>query len=115
RFENGCPTFGFDTPAGFFYGFPALPLGEATLLKAAHHTGGDSVPDPEKLDRDLHLEDFLPLQEFLIDHLPGVAPAPRRHSACMYTMTPDEHVIIDRHPQPATFHFAAGFSGPGFK
>jgi glycine/D-amino acid oxidase-like deaminating enzyme len=33
----------------------------------------------------------------------------------MYTMTPDEHFIIDRHPLHANVAFAAGFSGHGFK
>ena len=33
----------------------------------------------------------------------------------MYTMTPDEHFIIDRHPDYPQVVFAAGFSGHGFK
>jgi glycine/D-amino acid oxidase-like deaminating enzyme len=33
----------------------------------------------------------------------------------MYTMTPDENFIIDRHPGFRNVFFAAGFSGHGFK
>jgi glycine/D-amino acid oxidase-like deaminating enzyme len=33
----------------------------------------------------------------------------------MYTMTPDEHFIIDRHPRYPQVSIAAGFSGHGFK
>ena len=33
----------------------------------------------------------------------------------MYTMTPDEHFIVDRHPQHANVFIAAGFSGHGYK
>jgi glycine/D-amino acid oxidase-like deaminating enzyme len=33
----------------------------------------------------------------------------------MYTMTPDEHFIIDRHPDYPQVVLAAGFSGHGFK
>jgi len=33
----------------------------------------------------------------------------------MYTMTPDEHFIVDRHPQFPQVAFAAGMSGHGFK
>jgi glycine/D-amino acid oxidase-like deaminating enzyme len=33
----------------------------------------------------------------------------------MYTMTPDQHFLIDRHPQHAQVCFAAGLSGHGFK
>ena len=38
-----------------------------------------------------------------------------RHSACMYTMTPDEHFLIDRHPTEKSIVIAAGFSRHGFK
>ena len=34
---------------------------------------------------------------------------------CIYTMTPDSNFIIDRHPDHPNIHFAAGFSGHGFK
>jgi glycine/D-amino acid oxidase-like deaminating enzyme len=38
------------------------------------------------------------------------------HSAtCLYTMTPDDDFIVDRHPEFANVVFAAGFSGHGFK
>jgi glycine/D-amino acid oxidase-like deaminating enzyme len=33
----------------------------------------------------------------------------------MYTMTPDEHFIIDAHPEYPQVSLAAGFSGHGFK
>ena len=42
-------------------------------------------------------------------------PAPVRHAACMYTMSPDGHFILGRHPQHDSVCFAAGFSGHGFK
>jgi glycine/D-amino acid oxidase-like deaminating enzyme len=33
----------------------------------------------------------------------------------MYTMTPDEHFIIDAHPEYPQVSLATGFSGHGFK
>ncbi len=33
----------------------------------------------------------------------------------MYTMTPDEHFVLDLHPSHPEVSFAAGFSGHGFK
>jgi glycine/D-amino acid oxidase-like deaminating enzyme len=33
----------------------------------------------------------------------------------MYTNTPDDHFIIDRHPQFPNVLIAGGFSGHGFK
>jgi glycine/D-amino acid oxidase-like deaminating enzyme len=38
-----------------------------------------------------------------------------RAATCMYTMTPDEHFILDTHPQYPQVTLAAGFSGHGFK
>jgi glycine/D-amino acid oxidase-like deaminating enzyme len=33
----------------------------------------------------------------------------------MYTMTPDAHFVVDRHPHHPQVAFAAGLSGHGFK
>ena len=33
----------------------------------------------------------------------------------MYTMSPDEHFVVDRHPDDDRICFAAGLSGHGFK
>jgi glycine/D-amino acid oxidase-like deaminating enzyme len=33
----------------------------------------------------------------------------------MYTMTPDDHFLVDRHPEFENVCFAAGLSGHGFK
>ncbi len=33
----------------------------------------------------------------------------------MYTMSPDGHFIVDRHPAQPNVAIAAGFSGHGFK
>jgi glycine/D-amino acid oxidase-like deaminating enzyme len=48
-------------------------------------------------------------------HLPGVSPRVTEHAVCLYTMSPDEHFIVDRHPAHANVFFAAGLSGHGFK
>ena len=39
----------------------------------------------------------------------------KRHAVCMYTMTPDEHFVLDIHPEYPQVVFGAGFSGHGFK
>ncbi len=38
-----------------------------------------------------------------------------QHQTCIYTLTPDEHFIVDRHPRHPQVAFAAGLSGHGFK
>lgn len=108
----GAPAFCFDESDGFFYGFPALGEG---LMKIAEHSGGQQAPAPEAVERALLPEDLPRVQRFIAARLPGVRPLVERHSVCLYTMTPDEHFIIDRHPRHANVFVAAGFSGHGFK
>lgn len=108
----GCPVFAYDLGDGFFYGFPAL---DGATVKVARHTGGEPVDDPGMLDRALCDHDAPPVVRFVRRYLPGVSGDIVRHAACMYTMTPDEHFVIDRHPQHERVFFAAGFSGHGFK
>lgn len=112
RVDNGAPVFCFDTPAGFFYGFPTL---DGHTVKVGEHSGGQPVDRPENLDRNLHDEDLAPLTRFSDAHLPAATTKVVRHSVCMYTMTPDEHFVIDRHRDHENVFVACGFSGHGFK
>ena len=48
-----------------------------------------------------------------VDTLPGFQV--REALICLYTMTPDNHFIIDHHPRLPGVVFATGFSGHGFK
>jgi len=110
--EAGCPVFCFDTAEGFFYGFPAI---DERGMKLGEHSGGAVVDDPDRLDRGLHADDLLRVQSFIENHVPDLPATPLDHSVCMYTMTPDEHFIVDIHPEQTNVVFAAGFSGHGFK
>lgn len=110
--RRGCPVFGIETAHGFFYGFPDV---DGSGVKVGDHTGGETVADADALDRRLLPSDTPRIRGFIEQFLPGVDSTVLRHSVCMYTMTPDEHFIIDRHPHHANVAFAAGFSGHGFK
>ncbi|MCZ6793849.1 MAG: N-methyl-L-tryptophan oxidase [Planctomycetota bacterium] len=112
RRENGCPVFIFETDAGVFYGFPRI---DGDGVKVAEHSGGRSVDDPLNVDREVDPREEARVAEFLGRHLPGVAGPRRRHAVCLYTMTPDEHFVVDRHPEHPQVAFAAGLSGHGFK
>jgi sarcosine oxidase len=110
--ESGCPCFFFDTMGGQFYGFPRSgPSG----VKIAEHTGGTPVANPLNVDRTLHTEERDRVESCLTEHLPGVARECTAHAVCMYTMSPDEHFIVGRHPELPQIVFAAGLSGHGFK
>jgi N-methyl-L-tryptophan oxidase len=113
RLDRGGPVFGFETHGGFFYGFPTT--GDEPAIKVAEHTGGHAIDHPDTMDRNLHASDVERVGRFIADCLPAVDPAPTRHIVCMYTMTPDEHFIVDHHPTYEHVFIAAGFSGHGFK
>ena len=105
----GHPCFGFDTPDGFYYGFPPV---SGRGFKVGLHKPRDHVTDPTALDRGLRPEEAKELVDFVGERLLRAAPRLSEHAVCMYTMSPDEHFIIDRDDQVA---YAAGFSGHGFK
>ncbi len=111
--DAGFPCYLFELPdAGIFYGFPAI---DRRGLKAAEHSGGAPVDDPGAVNRGLHEQDRQPVKAFLRSHLPAAELPCREHAVCMYTMSPDEHFIVDRHPDHEQVAFAAGLSGHGFK
>jgi sarcosine oxidase len=106
----GMPCFGFEAEAGFFYGFPPQT---ARGVKIGLHVAGERVTDPLTLDRTLREDDARPLEDFVAAHLPWLEPRVKEHSVCMYSLSPDQHFIIDQ--DGAALTYAAGFSGHGFK
>jgi glycine/D-amino acid oxidase-like deaminating enzyme len=91
-----------------------VPSLDAGVTKLAEHTGGEAV-DPDHVDRTLREEDLRPLEDFRRLALMGLEPRPVRFSVCLYTLTPDRHFVIDRHPEASHVAYACGFSGHGFK
>ncbi|MFM9057792.1 MAG: N-methyl-L-tryptophan oxidase [Planctomycetaceae bacterium] len=106
------PCFAFDTPAGFFYGFPAL---DERGVKVAEHTGGREVADPLRVDRGIEAAERAAVEHFLRAHLPGACGRLTDHATCLYTMSPDSHFVLGLHPEEPRVAIAAGFSGHGFK
>jgi sarcosine oxidase len=108
----GCPTFLYELTGGVFYGFPGI---DSLGLKVAEHSGGEPVADPLADPRQLDQADLDRVRGFVDGHLAGGAAELVRHSVCFYTMSPDEHFLVDRHPEMPQVVFAAGLSGHGFK
>lgn len=106
------PTYYMERDDGHFYGFPAVdPAG----LKVAEHEVPTPVPTPEALHRELVPADETPVRTFLEEVLGVEAPRRTRFDVCMYTVSPDRHFIVDRHPRHRGLVMGAGFSGHGFK
>ena len=108
RYRHG---FFYELPHGLFYGFPS---GDGRL-KLAEHSGGELVEDPLTANREMCIEDAQRIEDFVATYLPGVQPERLNHKTCFYTRTPDEHFILDTHPDCPSVSFAAGLSGHGFK
>lgn len=106
------PAYAFDTPRGFFYGFPML---DARGLKVAEHSGGHAVSDPFAVDRRIDETEQAAIEAWLTAHLPGVGRRRTAHEVCLYTMSPDHHFVVGHHPAHPQVSIAAGFSGHGFK
>ncbi len=103
--------------AGDLYGFPMYNAYNAQgsgWLKAASHTFGPTVdPDafPTVDERVINL-----VREQLQGLLPDLEDAELAHvDSCIYDVSPDEHFILDHHPEDARIVFATGLSGHGFK
>lgn len=106
------PAFAFDTPQGFFYGFPQL---DHRGLKLADHSGGQVVADPFEVDRRIDPGEQATIEHWLGAHLPGMGRRRTAHEVCLYTMSPDGHFLVGQHPAHPQVAVAAGFSGHGFK
>jgi sarcosine oxidase len=94
-----------------FYGVPHLDWAGAKVGR--HHQG--QVCDPETVDRQATEADEAPIRAFVQARIPDLAGPTASRRICLYTTTPDERFIIDRHPRHANVVFAGGFSGHGFK
>jgi sarcosine oxidase len=106
------PVFIADVPEGSFYGFPVI---DQNGLKVARHYGATELPNVSLINREVTPQDEPPIRDFLIQHLP-LGDGPLLHGqVCVYTLTPDRHFILDRHPEQANVAIATGFSGHGFK
>jgi len=105
------PIFLLDTDDGAFYGMPAL---EPRGVKVARHYGAPELSLPNEVNWDVTEVDAYPVRAFLARYIP-LAVGPSTGQACMYTLTPDRHFVIDVHPHHANVVVAAGFSGHGFK
>lgn len=110
--DKATPGFVFDLDDDFYYGFPSI---DGRSIKIAGHRRFEPLGAPEEKDAAVDPARVAALRRFVGDCLPFASNELLRTSNCIYTMTPDEDFIIDRHPGRPELVFAAGFSGHGFK
>ena len=112
RFSEANLPVWADHRERFIYGMPTsdgrgFKVADDTRGPEFHPTSGDRTvsPDGAKLAR-----------EYLGFRFPGMKNAPLIEArVCQYENTPDDHFIIDRHPQTENVWIVGGGSGHGFK
>lgn len=98
-------------PLSVLYGFPSV--GGEGIKAAFHHSHKYTTPD--EIERDVAPAEVQRVRDALQEWLPDGNGAHIASSVCMYTLTPDEHFLIGRHPCHPSVIVAGGFSGHGFK
>jgi sarcosine oxidase len=99
--------------AEVIYGFPASDEPQGGV-KVAIHTSNDYCT-PQTIDRKIHAEDESAMRAIIASRIPHLNGPRLDARTCMYTMTPDEHFLLDFHREYPQVVLAAGFSGHGFK
>ncbi|WP_324617836.1 FAD-dependent oxidoreductase [Cohnella cholangitidis] len=107
------PGFTFGSNLGGYYGFPSISGGGVKIGR--HETGAEWQPGQEPAPFGAYPEDEGDLRTALDTFLPGAAGKLLRSAVCKYEHTPDDHFIIDTHPDNPNILLAGGFSGHGFK
>jgi sarcosine oxidase len=109
--RDALPVFLFEETGGpLWYGVPDLGNG---LKVGLHHRG--AAVSPETLDRSVHDDDVEAVRRLLRKRMPAADVAPSRSIVCMYTNTPDDHFVVDWHPEAPGVLLASPCSGHGFK
>lgn len=107
------PVFNMEAPEGRFYGFPVH--GVPGFKIGRYHHLQERVDDPDRMDRECYLEDETALRVGIRQYFPDADGPTMSMKTCLFTNSPDEHFILDLHPEFPHVAIAAGFSGHGFK
>jgi sarcosine oxidase len=106
------PVFNLVLDGEHFYGFPIHGIPGFKLGR--YERQGESG-DPDRISRGPTLADEAPLRAFAESYFPDGAGPTVALKTCLFEPSPDEHFIVDRHPDAPSVVVAAGFSGHGFK
>lgn len=112
-----CPTFVWPAASKrLFYGFPAIDgpeggfkIGVENDLNAAPRT------DPHRHKSDVTPAEIRKAYGDITEFFPFLSNEYVKAAACMYTLTPDEEFIIDKHPSYQDVWICSACSSHGFK
>jgi sarcosine oxidase len=106
------PVFNVALPEGHLYGFPVHGV---PGFKVGYYDRDGERGDPDAISRETFPKDEAHLRPFVERYFPDGAGRTLDLKACLFELSPDEHFLIDRHPESDLAVVAAGFSGHGFK
>lgn len=112
RFTDEALPVWADHGPRFMYGVPG---NEWRGFKVADDTRGPRF-DPTSGERTVPADTIARAREYVAFRFPGLKDAPVLETrVCQYENSPDEHLIIDRHPAADNVWLVGGGSGHGFK
>ena len=106
------PVFNLQVDEGRYYGFPVYEV-PGFKFGRYHHRG--ETMQAEAMRREPDAEDERLLRGFAERYFPSGAGPTMALRACMFTNTPDEHFVLDRHPAFPQVTLASPCSGHGYK
>ncbi len=110
-FEAGQMPVWIDAGA-FYYGFPSD--GQLAGVKLASHVRGAPF-NPDDEARPVIEENVEHALAYARERLPDTGGHALHAQACLYTVTPDEHFVLDRAPGLENVWLCSACSGHGFK
>lgn len=106
------PVFNLQVEEGRYYGFPIYEV-PGFKFGRYHHRGETSRADDVRREPDAQDERLL--RQFSQRYFPDGSGATMALRSCMFTNTPDEHFILDRHPAHEQVVLVSPCSGHGYK
>ena len=106
------PVFNMQVDEDRYYGFPVFGVPGFKFGKYGH-LGQRGTP--ESFDWEPNAADEDVLRVYADKFFPQGNGPTMSLKTCMFTNSPDDHFIIDLHPDYPQVAFAAGFSGHGYK
>jgi sarcosine oxidase len=106
------PVFNLILDGEHFYGFPSYGI---PGVKFGRYERQGESGDPDGISRVPTIGDETRLRELASRYLPEGAGPTVALKTCLFELSPDEHFLVDRHPESENVVVGAGFSGHGFK
>ena len=106
------PIFNMEAEEGRLYGMPVYGI-PGFKYGRFHHRHEQSHPD--QMNRNCDADDERLLRQGLARYFPDANGPTLAMKTCIFTLSPDEHFIIDRHPAFEQVTIASPCSGHGYK